>query len=72
MDMKTGEIYEGTEDDIKDREKALQRALVRLPEDNVEALRILPKDERIRMVNKLVKRRSKNKAARKARRKNRR
>ena len=71
MNPDTGEIFEGSEEDIKKLEKKLDRELVRLPEDRVEDIRGLTQSERISVAKSIRRRRAKNRSARKARRRNR-
>lgn len=73
MDPNSGHIYEGTEEQLKEVERRIGHDLVpidqkRLEEDGVR--RMLP-NERIAYVKRVQKSRAKNKAGRKARRKQR-
>jgi hypothetical protein len=74
MDPNTGHIYEGTEEEIKEVERRLKRELVSIDQKALEddEVRLMLPNERTAYINKVVQRRAKNKAARKARRKNRR
>ena len=71
MDPNSGHIYEGTEEEIKEVERRIGHELVPIDQKalEVDGVRHMLPNERIAYINKVVARRSKNKAARKARRK---
>ena len=73
MDPETGKLYEGTEDDLKAVEDELERKLVRVDRKIVlrDEVTGMTDAERRCYAKKVERRRAKNKARRKAKRRNR-
>jgi len=71
MDPKTGAIIEGDDAAIKKIEKDLGRELAPIPPDEVNEVRSMPMGERRAYAKKVLARRKRNKAAKAAKRKNR-
>lgn len=71
MDTKTGEIFEGTDEELKAIEAERGRKLTPLSKADAKELRSIPESERVAYFKRITKNRKKSKAARAARRKQR-
>ena len=75
MNKETGELTELTDEEYKKLEEqfkqGLQTSLIPIPGSDIKAVRSMPTPERLAYARQVQKTRNQNKAARKARRKNR-
>ena len=71
MDPNTGAIIDGDDGAIKQIEQDLKRDLVRIPKEDVEKVRAMTMSDRKAYAKRVLARRKKNKAAKAAKRKNR-
>ena len=71
MDPQTGEIYEGTEDELKEIEKKLERPLIPVKSEDLGVVRSMPLNEKRAYAKKVEARRKRRKAQKLSRRKNR-
>ena len=71
MDPQTGDIYEGTEDELKEIEKQLERSLIPVKSEDLGVVKSMPLNEKRAYAKKVEARRKRRKAQKLSRRKNR-
>lgn len=71
MDPNTGAIIDGDDEALKKIEQELKRDLVRIPKEDVDKVRAMTMQDRRAYAKKVEARRKKTKAAKAAKRKNR-